>query len=73
MQQKVQSLAFGAEPDEDALLHKQLGYYGAWLSSLAQAPMQAVALSTVQSALRVVVSGFHDTSTAEVRTVVCSC
>lgn len=46
---------------------KQLGYYQEWLSSLTQAPLQAVALEDLQAALRVVVSGFLDTTSAEVR------
>jgi hypothetical protein len=56
----------GVPQPDDALLHKQLGYYQSWLLSLSQAPLQAVALGTVQSAVRVVVSGFTDTTTAEV-------
>lgn len=56
----------GPQSEQDALLQKQLGYYQAWLVSLSQAPLQAVELSSVQSAVRVVVSGFSDTATAEV-------
>lgn len=55
------------EPSGDyALLHRQLGYYQEWLSSLTQAAPQALALEDVQAALRVVVSGFLDTTSAEV-------
>jgi hypothetical protein len=56
----------GPDPDDVALLHKQLDYYQAWLCSLTQAPLQAVALNSMQSAVRVVVSGFPDTASAEV-------
>jgi hypothetical protein len=58
----------GPDPDDVALLHKQLDYYQSWLCSLTQAPLQAVALNSMQSAVRVVVSGFPDTASAEVST-----
>lgn len=51
---------------EGALLQEQLGYFQTWLLSLSRAPLQAVALGSAQSAVRVVVSGFSDTTSAEV-------
>lgn len=51
---------------EGALLQEQLGYFQTWLVSLSRTPLQAVALASVQSAVRVVVSGFSDTTSAEV-------
>lgn len=57
---------------DDALLHRQLDYYQEWVSSLTQAPPQALALEAVQAALRVVVSGFLDTTSAEV-SMTCTC
>lgn len=62
-----QNAAAQGHDGAETLVYKQLGYYQHWLCSLAQAPAQALPLSTVQAAACVVVSGFSGATTAQVR------